>query len=186
MQEPDTLPGILLAMDMLQFALFFAAVVIGFLLVFMRTAKTLTLLQELVRLRAVEDRLKTIEQVVQTLRSQLPIAAVQESLEALRAIRDRIGQLGEVAVSKVVEIPVPAEAAARPVETVRALVENRLFGMGYHRVHILSDLPERHSPDEFSVLVECQRDEVAFKGHLVVKNGAVLDVQLSSVLQMFP
>ena len=186
MHEADTLPGILAAMDILLFALFFTAVAIGFLLVFMRTAKTLTLLQELLRLRALEDRLKAIEQGLQTLRSQLPVTAVQESLETLHGIHDRIGQLGELSAAKVVEIPAQPRAEARPADTLRELVENRLFGMGYRQVRILSDLPDRAGPDELTVRVECQREDVVFKGQILVKNGAVLDVRLSSVLQMFP
>jgi hypothetical protein len=75
---------------------------------------------------------------------------------------------------------------AKPAETLRELVENRLFGMGYRQVRILSDLPPQVGAEELTVMVECQRDDVVCKGHLVLKNGAVLDVRLSSVLQMFP
>jgi len=174
-------------MDMFQFALFFAAVVIGFVLVFLRTARTAPLLEELGRLRSVDDRLKAIEASLLALRGQLNTTVLQDALEVLRGIHERLGQLGETAAApKVVEIPVPVRTEARAVDSVRTLVENRLFGMGYRQVKILSDLPEQAGPEELQVLVECQRDDVACKGHLLLKNGAVLDVRLHSVLQMFP
>ena len=174
-------------MDLLQFALFFAAIVIGFVLVFLRTARTQPLLEELLRLRSVDDRLKAIEAGLQTLRGQLNTTPLQEALETLRGIHERLGQLGEhAAAPKVVEIPVPVRSEPRAVDSVRALVENRLFGMGYRQVRILSDLPEQAGGEELPVLVECERDSVVFKGQLSVKNGAVLDMRLHSVLQTFP
>jgi hypothetical protein len=169
-------------MDTTQFAIFFVALLIGFALLFLRTRSTDVWLRELGRLRNAEERLEAIESSLRSLRS-LPL------VEVLNGIRD---DLAEVAV-RLERISVPPVATGDPRviprpngERVRDQIEAKLFDMGYDTIHILSDLEDISPLEAVTVSVECRRDGIGHKGHLLIKNGAVIEAKLFTVLQAFP
>ena len=151
------------------------------MLMFLRTRSNNALLRQLTRLRGIEEKLEAIETAVKAMRS-VPLldqlSGIREDLSAVLARFERT----EAAV------PVAIEAAPRatPGELVRDRIEAKLYGMGYERVHILTDLSGAGPLDAIKVAVECVRDDIAHKGTVALKNGAVMEVKLYTVLQAFP
>jgi len=176
-----------LSMSTLQFALFFAALLIGYVLVHLRMVRFEKYLREVSALKVVNERLQGVTDVL----SRVDLTAVEERLEM---IHERLKELGaaserlEQAVERSGErrdIVVPS-AIASAGERIRALVETRLLALGYHNLRILSDLTAVAMADELDVTVECEKNQTAFKGKVSTCNGEIRDVNLQSVTQAFP
>lgn len=82
-----------------------------------------------------------------------------------------------------------ANGRARAAETTlseRAV--NRLLALGYERVHVVSSLDEvgRVAGGDGEILVEAHRQGVLHKGRVLVRAGALSDVELSAAYSIFP
>jgi len=174
-------------MSTLQFALFFAALLIGYVLVHIRLVRFEKYLREVSALKVVNERLQGVTDVL----SRVDLHAVEERLELIHGRLGELGDLGErleQAVERVSEredVVLPA-AIATAGERIRALVETRLLSLGYHNLRVLTDLTAVGMTDELEVTVECDKNQTAFKGKVVTCNGEIRDVNLQSVTQAFP
>jgi hypothetical protein len=175
-------------MTTLQFGLFFAALLIGYVLIHIRLMRFETYLREVSALKIVNERLQGVTEVL----NRVDLAVVEERLEMMC---ERLGSLSEIGerIERALERTSrePAGVAALPVavsagERIRALVETRLLSLGYRNLHILTDLASASGGEELAVTVECEKNQTTFKGKVVTCNGEIRDVNLQSVTQAFP
>jgi hypothetical protein len=174
-------------MTTLQFAVFFAALLIGYVLVHVRLVRFETYLREVSALKVVNERLKGLSDVL----TRVDLEPVEDRLDViaselrnLAAIAQRFEQLGTRERDVVVHQSGPP--AETPGERVRALVETRLLALGYRNLHILTDLSGATFADELEVSVECEKNQMARKGKVITCNGEIRDVHMQSVAQTFP
>jgi hypothetical protein len=187
-------------MSDLQFSLFFVALLVGYLLVHLRLVRFEGHLQKLAGIRSLDDRLRTLDERLKQLAESFDKVRLDRVEGGLDRLHDDLEDLREATLDvrhAVVHIPQPTIVAAAenpaPVVTaepagarVQAVVETRLLQLGYGGIQILSDLRSASSDGECEVLVEAERGNMPVKGRVVVRNGAVRDVALQSVVQMFP
>lgn len=186
-------------MEVWQFSLFFAALLVGYLLLHLRVVRFEEHLRGLAVLRSIDERLSQLagklgtgdQEQLQRLEGQLQ--RLHEDLEDLRETTVRSGeQLGDA----IVRIPqpvaaAPVEVAAAPStatagERIRAVVETRLLQLGYSQLRLLSDLQSAVLEGDVEVQVECERRHMPVKGRVWLRNGAIRDVALQTVAPTFP
>ncbi|MCB9888869.1 MAG: hypothetical protein H6836_04780, partial [Planctomycetes bacterium] len=174
-------------MDVLQFSLFFAALLIGYVLVHLRLAKFETYLREVVVLRQLNERLQGVAEAM----DRVKVNRLEEALQVLH--QDMLELLD---TGRKVEAGVGAaraeqgrSGAAHPAlsvgERMRASIEERLFQLGYQKLRILTDLREVRLDEEAEVRVECERRMMPCKGIVTARNSAILDVDVRTVVGMF-
>jgi hypothetical protein len=182
-------------MDALQFSLFFAALLIGYVLIHVRIARFEQHLEKLTLLRSVDDRLRQLDDRVQLLGQSVDRIRVERVEAQLERLHDDLQDLRELAASvQPATVPVPTPAVAQggepvaeaPAARIVAAVENRLLQLGYRDVQILSDLQRLEPSVDAELQVECWRGGMPSKGRVLVRNGAVRDVAVQTVTQMFP
>lgn len=190
-------------MTPLQFGLFFAALLVGYVLVHLRMIRFEEHLQKLAGIKDLDDRLKSIDGRVDELtkatakvnleRISAQIERLHEDLEDLRERTTEVRQA-------VVRIPQPpagtrekATSAGRaqvshesPATRIVALIETRLLQLGYRHIKLIGDLTGAQIADEIEVQVEAERNGMPFKGRVIMRNGSVHDVNVQSVAQSFP
>lgn len=188
-------------MSDLQFSLFFAAILVGYILVHLRMVRLEEHLQKLAGIRTLDDRLRGLDERLRMLAESFDKVRLDRVEQHLGRLHEDLEDLREATVDvrhAVVEIPAPTivhSTAEAPVvlpvtesvgQRVRALVETRLLQLGYHDVHLLTDLVGVEADHDIEVIVEAERGSMPVKGRVVVRNGSVRDVALQSVVQMFP
>lgn len=175
-------------MDTLQFSLFFAALFIGYLLVHLRLVKFEAYLREISGLKLLNERFQGVSDVL----ARINLDHVEDRLDMLQQeLRSlvEIAQRLERSTSRArqhVEPVASASSTPSAAERIRALIETRLLSLGYGNLHIVSDLSEASYEDEFTSTVECDKNQMAYKGKVTTCNGEVRDVSLDSVSQAFP
>jgi hypothetical protein len=172
-------------MTTLQFSLFFAALLLAYILVHVRLARFEAHLRELGRLREIEERVGAGPRTLDMLRKEdlgARLERVREELEAATLVLGRIED-GLNRASRAAPTEIPRMTTG---ERIRAVVESRLLQLGYANLRVLSDLSNASADEEIAVLVECERNNLLSKGTLTVHNGSVRDVRLQNVTQMFP
>ncbi len=182
-------------METLQFSLFFAALVVGYIIVHMRVARFERHLRELSGLRVIADRLHGIGELVEKVRVDRvetrldridgALERLHEDLQQLVDLGERHEREGAVARVPVAPVLLPSPAASTGIQLLTT-VESRLAALGYDRVRVLTDLATITPEQPVDLSVECERNEMPFKGKVVVQQGNVLDVRLQSVAQTFP
>ena len=195
-------------MDALQFAFFFAAILVGYVLVHLRLVRFEEHLQKLAGIRSLDDRLRSLDERLKQVVESFDKVRLDRVEQHLDRLHDDLEDLREATLDvqhAVVHIPaptiiaapetpapLPAPTASPVVETesagerVRALVETRLLQLGYGNLQILSELDRVDAAHDLEILVEADRGCMPVKGRVLVRNGAVRDVALQSVVQMFP
>jgi len=175
-------------MDIYQFSLFFAALVIAYMLVHLRLAKFETYLKDIATLRLLNERLKDLADRMERVR----VDRVEEGLHQLhddlgdmKALLKELTQVQKSVPASDVVIPVSA-AAASSAERIRAVVEERLLSLGYRNLRILTDLSGASLDEEVTLQVECDRRHMACKGQIKTINGGISDVQIHTIVQSFP
>lgn len=186
-------------MSGLQFSLFFLALVVGYVLVHLRLLRFEEHLQKLAGIRSIDDRLRSLDDrmrlLVETL-EKLPLDRIEQRLDRLHDdledVREATGEV-RTAVVQLPTSPMVAQVSAgatplpdAPGARIAALVEGRLLQLGYGNLQILTDLSEVRADRDVEVQVECERNSMPAKGRVLVRNGAVRDVALQTVSQMFP
>lgn len=198
-------------MEAWQFSLFFAALLVGYLLLHLRVVRFEEHLRGLATLRSIDDRLAALQ-------TQLPVggptavgvdapagSAVAEALprieaqlqrlhEDLEDLRESVVTASEQLGEAIVRIPQPGgggleagpAAAITAGERVRAVVETRLLQMGFSSLRLLTDLQHATLDGDVEVQVEAERRHMPVKGRVLVRNGAIRDIAMQSVAPTFP
>ena len=173
-----------------QFALFFAAILIAYVLVHMRLARFETYLREITGLKMLNERLKGVSDVLERVRLDHVEDLLGQLHDDLLALRE-----GQSRLEKGMGRARPSAAEAdgpvlEPVQSagarIRALVESRLLSMGYSDLRLLTDLSGVSLESETVVRVECSKANMVSKGRVVTRNGAIVDVDLTPAAQVFP
>jgi len=78
--------------------------------------------------------------------------------------------------------------SAGSAEALADRIVTRLLALGYERVHLVTPSEEigEMIAGEGAVTVEARREGTACKGRIVVRRGAIVDVQLQSAYTAFP
>ena len=184
-------------MENWQFALFFAALLAGYLLVHARLVRFEEHLRKLGSLRSIDDRLGMIIESVDKATLERVEVRLDRLHEDLEDLREAAASMQEA----VINIPQPGRGDSRATEgevgpslapvmssagRVLAVIETRLLQLGYGKVQVLGDLAEVGDHGDAEVQVECERNGMPAKGTVRVRNFRVRDVDLQTVARMFP
>jgi len=174
-------------MDALQFSLFFAALLVGYILVHLRLVRFEAYLREMGGIKSLNDRLKGVADGMDRIRVDAHEDLLRQAVEELQKLRKDVQRVEraqrEVESTGPVLIP-GAEPSAG--DRVRGLVEARMFHMGYTDLRVLTDLSRARLDEEVDVTVECMRNGMPFKGKVRVRNNGVHGVDMQSVAAGFP
>lgn len=181
-------------MDALQFSLFFVALLVGYVLVHLRLARFEVHMQKLAGIGALDDRLRLLVETIEKLRLERIEAHLERLHEDLQDLREATTEVQDAVVRIPMATVVAADAGSPVViprqesegSRVLALVETRLLQLGYSNIQVLSDLSLARADGDVEVQVECERGGMPAKGRVQLRNGAVRDVALQTVAQMFP
>lgn len=189
-------------MSVLQFALFFVALLVGYFLLHLRLVRFEEHMQKLAGLRSMDDRLRGIDDRLRLFVDALEKLRLDRIEAGLDRLHEDLEDLGErttdvrhavVQIPAMAPVPVASEAEAaalQPPESVgsriASLVERRLLQLGYGNLNLLTDLSGVRLDHDVEVQVECERGGMPTKGRVIVRNGSVRDVVMQSVSQMFP
>ena len=169
-----------------QFSLFFAALAIGYILVHVRLVRFEKYLREIVGIKALNERLKGVSDVLERVR----LDRVEEQLQQLHEDLENLGTVFkrvERTLSRTGGASPPASGSVPPpAERIRAVVETRLLDLGYKNLRMLTDLTAATLEEQLDVLVECERDHMPCKGRVTTRNGAVVEVHITTASQSFP
>lgn len=177
-------------MTVLQFSLFFAALLVAYMLVHLRLLRFEGYLREITGLKALNERLERVAQSLERVRldrTEQSLAQLHEDLVSIAEGQTRLERAFrrvETAPSPVVATTVAADVS--PAQRIRDAVAVKLMAMGYGNIRLLSDLGGASLDDRTEIVVECERNLVGYKGKVATHNGAVVDVQMQSVTQAFP
>ncbi len=176
-------------MDLLQFSLFFAALLVGYVLIHLRLVRFELYLKEMGGIRTLNQRLESLASALERVdlsRVEEMLGQLHDDLRAVQrathAVEEAVAQAGAPAPR--VEAAVEAGPAS-PAQRAVAVTEARLLQLGYGGLRILTDL-EGAGDGDLELQVECERNGMPCKGRVVVRNGAVRDVQIQTVHQAFP
>jgi hypothetical protein len=171
-------------MDLIQFSLFFAALLVGYVLVHVRLVRFEQHLREIAGIRTLNQRLEAVASALERVRLDRVEELLHQLHEDLRALHRATVDV-EAAVAR---IPTPEGGVPAPGggDRVLAAVETRLLRLGYQNLRILSDLSRQTAEGDAEVLVECERAGMPCKGRVTLRNGSVRDVQIQSAAQTFP
>lgn len=187
-------------METWQFSLFFAALLVGYVLVHLRVARFEQHLRALGTLRSIDDRLQELAAALpeggdeRLQRIEALLGQLHEDLEDLRETTAGVGE-AVVHIPQPVSVQAAAGAAAEAgaalvpastAERIRAVVETRLLQLGYSQLTLLTDLGSASWDQDTEVQVECERGHMPVKGRVLVRNGSVRDVAMQSVARTFP
>ena len=191
-------------MSTLQFALFFAALLVGYVLVHVRMIRFEEYLQKLSGIGSIDDRLRSLDECVKQIAEKSGKANFDRVTAQLDRLHEDLEDLREATIevrSAVVQIPSASVVAASGMDgssdsgvahpksaatRIVAMIEIRLLQLGYHNIRLLGDLSDVQMADEIEVHVEGERNGMPFKGRVLVRNGSVHDVNVQSVAQAFP
>jgi hypothetical protein len=172
------------AMTTTQFALFFAAILIAYVLVHARLVRFEKHLREIAGLKPLNERLKGVSDVLERVRLDRVEELLGQLHEDLQSLLEAHGTLErELLRAKPMA---PAGEGVSAGERIRAAVEARLLALGFGDLRILSDLRDASVDGETSVQVECARHNMVSKGKVTARNGAIVAVELKPVAQTFP
>lgn len=191
-------------MEIWQFSLFFAALLVGYVLIHLRVARFEAHLRKLSHLQSIDQRLEALAQQFSEGDSER-FDRIEKLLERLHDDLEELRETTATVGESVVKLPqVPATGAtegggvageeaaiqagliASPADRIRAIVESRLLQLGYTRLRLLTDLSEASLDRDVEVKVECERGHMPAKGRVMVRNGAVYDVAMQTVATTFP
>jgi hypothetical protein len=174
-------------MSPLQFSLFFAALLVAYILVHVRMVRFEKYLREIGGIKTLNERLNALSAGLERLRLDRVeelLGQLHEDLETVRKATDRV----ERAVGRGSGAAPGAGSGLdrSPAERIQSVVETRLLDLGYRNLRLLTDLSGVVLEEQLEVLVECERDHMPHKGRVTTKNGAIIDVTIQNAAQSFP
>jgi hypothetical protein len=175
-------------MDIYQFSLFFAALVIAYMLVHLRLIKFETYLKDIATLKLLNERLKDLCDRMERVRVDRVEEGLHQLHDDLADLKELTKDLAEVQRSAPVNdvvVPMSVPVASAP-ERIRSVVEERLLSLGYGNLRILTDLSGANLDEEVTLQVECERRHMPCKGQVKTINGGISDVQIHTIVQSFP
>lgn len=140
----------------------------------------------LARMETLEGLQRSLEQLVAN-RDDLDLRRVEHVLLEMRDGQRRV----EDALLARIESP-RSQASADPVPggaplSLTERVTNRLLAMGYERVRLVDSLEDLAAlGGEGEIAVEASRQGVLCKGRVLLRGGALSDVELKSAFTVFP
>jgi hypothetical protein len=149
-----------------------AAILVCFLLVYLRTRRLEELLRGLGTLEELNRELRGV-------RERLPRTDLKPIEELLRGINESV-RSNEAAVRQLLERLRP-----HPETELRGAIERSFAKQGYGEVRIRSDLGAV-GPGRQRLQVEVTREGAAYKGFVVVEGGSVVDSRLLPTYEVFP
>ena len=181
-------------MTTLQFSLFFVALLLAYALIHLRLVRFEKQVERLSTLETMERRVQRMAENVERLRldrvEELLQNLVEESIKTREEIRDIEIEASVQQLAPPVSVPSPEVVVQGREQTagerIRSAVESRILMLGYRDVRILGDLGSATLDEHYEIRIECLRGEMPHKGSVVVRNGAVVDVDLRSVVRSFP
>jgi len=177
-------------MDPLQFSLFFAALLVGYVLVHLRMARFEKYLREVSGIKTLNERLQGVADALERIRVEPHEELLQEIRDEMKGLRGdvrRVEQASREIGERDATGPVVIPGAQPSVgESLRNLVEGRLMAMGYADLKILTDLSSARLDSEVDIVVECNKNEMPFKGRVRIRNGSIQGVEMQSVAASFP
>ncbi len=179
-------------MSTLQFSLFFAALLVGYLLVHVRLVRFERYLEEVAGLKQMNERLERVAQSIERVRLDRTEQALSLLHEDLGAVVEACGRVERAVRRNADSVVVPTVPVGTSVESTSIArricdsVTDRLLALGYRNLRVLSDLTNATLEDRTEITVECEKRQTSYKGKVVAQNGAVVDLQLQSVNQAFP
>lgn len=174
-------------MDLIQFSLFFVALLIGYALVHVRLLRCEQHLREIAGIRTLNQRLEAVATGLERVRIDRVEELLQLIHEDLRAVHRATTGVEEALGRMPAQAPGgPTVVPASPGERLLAVVETSLLQLGYQNLRVLGDLSRGSADGDTEVLVECERSGMPCKGRVVLRNGRVRDVQIQSAAQTFP
>ncbi|MBL8899833.1 MAG: hypothetical protein JNM84_19535 [Planctomycetes bacterium] len=117
---------------------------------------------------------------------KVAVSAARGAAEEARASADRSSSGSEALKGELERLSKAQERSADARATLTRLVTEHLEAQGFERVVLLGDLEPRHPEDTQRVRVEAARRDAAWKGHVSVRGGRVVDVTLQPSYSMFP
>lgn len=201
-------------MGSLQFSLFFAALLVGYVLVHLRMIRFEEHLQKLAGIRSLDDRLRTLDDRLKHVADAFEKVSFDRVSTQLERLHTDLQDLQESTVDvrqAIVQLPAVSSVASSggsagesqrivdgdervhmiprnesPATRIVAMIETRLIQLGYRHLRLLGDLGDVQMADEVEVQIEAERNGMPFKGRVLVRNGSVCDVNVQSVAQAFP
>ncbi len=173
-------------MSPLQFALFFAALLTGYVLVHLRLVRFEGYLREIGGLRLLNERLQGVADSLKRAavdRLEEKVESVHNELSDIRAVLERMERAPG---ARAVPETGGRVAAESEQDRVRAAVEARLLALGYSNLNIISDLSGMSLAEPAEITVECEKGKIAHKGKVLLGNGGIRDIRLQNVTQSFP
>lgn len=172
-------------LEQIPFILILVAILIAFLLLFLRTARFEGHLKEIQGLRQLNERVRRMNELLEGMDSS-PLEArlldlchkaarMVELLERQEARPEKQGQDREARVSE-----------GREGADVRSLVETVLYGMGYGKVRVLGAPMEVGASELVEIPVECVKADMVHKGIVSVQAGNVVECRIRPAYEVFP
>lgn len=176
-------------MDLLQFSLFFAALLVGYLLIHLRMVRFEQYLKEMAGIRTLNQRLEAVAAALERVRLDRVEELLGQLHEDLGALHRATADV-EAAVVRMPQAAAAPAAASAPVamgsgERIQAVVETRLLQLGYGDLRILTDLGRVSLEGDLEVQVECERVGMPCKGRVPLRDGAVRQVQIERAAESF-
>ncbi len=150
-----------------------AALLLAFVLLYVRTARFEAYLKELKGLKGLIEKIRSLNEAVERVQTQ----ALEEQLFDLN---EKTGRILEILETREREAKVEAR------ESLQTALETFLYGMGYEKVKLLGDLREVTGPGPFEIQVECVKGDVVHKGPVILQAGRVVECRLRPAYEVFP
>lgn len=139
------------------------------------------------RLQGLEDIRSSLHEIARA-RGDLDLRRIEHVLIEIRDGQRRL----EDAILRATQVPAAPAEGPGPPDTLglSERIVQRLLAHGYERVHLVPSLEELAATfaaeGAHEVLVEARRGGVLCKGRVLVRDGAVTDVELKPAYTMFP
>ena len=150
-----------------------AALLLAFVLLYVRTARFEAYLKELKGLKGLIEKIRSLNEAVE----KVETTALEEQLFALN---EKTGKILEILETR------DQEVRAEAKESIQSTLESFLYGMGYEKVKLLGDLRDASGPGLFEVQVECVKGDVVHKGAVILQGGRVVECRLRPAYEVFP
>lgn len=110
------------------------------------------------------------------------VEALAELREAMRKLEERLSRL-QASPRVGAEISPGEMAGSSPIAGHEAVVEAELRRLGFGKIRLLASQPD---PASGELPVEAQKDQIEYKGRVILRDGAVVECRLTPSYEVFP